>query len=355
VLLAAALTAVLLPATSALAEPRAPATPPESSRVATADGHARATALVRTRTARARRLTRVTAREPNPFATTPLFVDGNGPARQQAREWRDARPADAALMDDLASQPTALWLGDWTANVRGAVAQRAAAARATGSMALLVAYNIPDRDCGLHSSGGAQTAAAYREWIDDLAAGIRDAPAAVILEPDALGGLGCLSASARLQRMDLLEGAIARLGRQPNVAVYLDAGNPSWVSAPDMARRLRAAGVAGARGFALNVSSFHATAQVRAYGRAISRRIGGAPFVIDTSRNGAGPSPSGEWCNPPDRAIGERPTAATGDPLVDAHLWVKRPGESDGQCNGGPPAGTWWPDYALGLARRAAS
>jgi endoglucanase len=38
---------------------------------------------------------------------------------------------------------------------------------------------------------------------------------------------------------------------------------------------------------------------------------------------------------------------------VDAYLWIKRPGESDGSCHGGPPAGAWWPDYALGLARRA--
>ena len=35
-------------------------------------------------------------------------------------------------------------------------------------------------------------------------------------------------------------------------------------------------------------------------------------------------------------------------------LWIKRPGESDGPCHGGPAAGTWWPEYALGLAQRAA-
>ena len=28
------------------------------------------------------------------------------------------------------------------------------------------------------------------------------------------------------------------------------------------------------------------------------------------------------------------------------------PGESDGACNGDPPAGQWWPEYALGLAQR---
>jgi endoglucanase len=39
---------------------------------------------------------------------------------------------------------------------------------------------------------------------------------------------------------------------------------------------------------------------------------------------------------------------------VDGLLWIKAPGESDGSCNGGPSAGTWWPEYALGLAERAA-
>ena len=53
-------------------------------------------------------------------------------------------------------------------------------------------------------------------------------------------------------------------------------------------------------------------------------------------------------------ATRDRPTASTGDPNADAFLWIKHPGESDGACNGGPVAGTWWADYALGLAQRAA-
>ena len=40
--------------------------------------------------------------------------------------------------------------------------------------------------------------------------------------------------------------------------------------------------------------------------------------------------------------------------LNDALYWIKAPGESDGSCNGGPTAGVWWPQYALGLAQRAA-
>ena len=84
---------------------------------------------------------------------------------------------------------------------------------------------------------------------------------------------------------------------------------------------------------------------------AITQFIAADNFVIDTSRNGNGSN--GEWCNPRGRAIGSRPTTATGNNLVDAYLWIKVPGESDGYCNGGPSAGTFWPEYALELVRNA--
>ena len=85
----------------------------------------------------------------------------------------------------------------------------------------------------------------------------------------------------------------------------------------------------------------------------LSGLVDGKHFVIDTSRSGAGPSTPYEWCNPMGRSVGASPTTNTGHPLVDAYLWVKPPGESDGECNGGPGAGRWWPEYALGLAQRS--
>jgi endoglucanase len=114
-------------------------------------------------------------------------------------------------------------------------------------------------------------------------------------------------------------------------------------------------GVDRANGFALNVANFQTPRASIAYGRSISRGLGGGHFVIDTSRNGNGP-PSGSgvdrWCKSPGRALGEPPTTSTADRLVDALLWVKYPGESDGSCyRGHPPAGAWWPAYALALAR----
>lgn len=300
--------------------------------------------MVRARTAN--------SREGNPLALRPLYVEPYGPARSQADAWKGSRPADAALIARIAEQPQALWLGDWLRDVRGTTAARISDAREAGSVPILVAYNIPNRDCGQHSSGGATSASAYRAWISQLARAIGDAPAAVVLEPDALAGMDCLSRSDRAERLALMRDAVMRLSALPQTAVYIDAGNSNWHSAAKMARRLKSAGIARARGFALNVSGFEPTPRAAAYGRAISKRTAAAHFVIDTSRNGVGPA-GGEWCNPSGRAIGELPSATTGDSVLDAYLWVKRPGESDGACNDGPPAGVWWPEYALGLVQRA--
>ncbi len=291
---------------------------------------------------------------PSPLESLKLYVEPRGSATAQATAWSGSRPHDATLIRRMAEQPQALWLGEWRPNVRAVVARRVARARHAGRVPVLVAYNVPNRDCGQHSSGGAADADRYRAWIRRIALGIGSAPAVVILEPDALAGMDCLSRRDRRERIGLLKDAVAQLSALPATALYIDAGNPGWVPAARMAKRLRAVGVGRARGFAVNVAAFETTARSRAYGRAISRRTGRARFVIDTSRNGAGPSDPGDWCNPRGRALGAFPTTHTGDPLVDAFLWVKRPGESDGLCNGGPPAGTWWPEYALDLARRAA-
>ena len=52
---------------------------------------------------------------------------------------------------------------------------------------------------------------------------------------------------------------------------------------------------------------------------------------------------SGNWCNPPGSGLGLRPTANTGVPLLDAYLWVKTPGQSDGQCDAAGGVRAW--DY----------
>lgn len=289
----------------------------------------------------------------NPLAFAPLYVDRDSRPQSQADRWRSTRPADARLLQKIAREPQSMWLGSWYANVRTTVSHVMGRARAARQMPVFVAYNIPSRDCFGLSSGGATTAAAYRTWIAQVAKGIGAGRAAVILEPDALAAAPCLSKSRERERIGLLRWATKRLARQPNTTVYIDAGHARWVPAATMAKRLRAAGVDSARGFALNVANFHTTAVNRRYGNAVSRALGGgAHYVVDTGRNGLGPRKD-DWCNPPGRALGAAPTTATGAPLMDAGLWIKAPGESDGTCNGGPGGGAFWPSYALGLVKRS--
>lgn len=298
-------------------------------------------------------------RSPNPFTGQRMFVDRDSRAYWARQSLLDqGRLRDARLLAKVSDNPTAHWFGDWPDGHGGTFADVSfevnREARA-GALPVLVAYDIPARDCGSYSSGGARTAAEYARFIDAMARAIGSHRVAVILEPDALAELDCLPPSERRAYPHLLQAAVARLTRNPLTAVYIDAGNRGWQSPATMARRLRLAGIDRARGFALNVSNFDATAAEIRYGTAISRLLGGAHFVIDTSRNGRGDAPHAAWCNPSGRGLGPAPTARTADPLADAYLWIKAPGESDGACGrGAPAAGVWWLAYALRLARNAA-
>ncbi len=284
-----------------------------------------------------------------------LFVEPDNPAGTQADEWRSSRPDDAALMDRLGEQPVGKWIGEWSGDVREAVDTHVTAAHAHDSLPVLVAYNIPVRDCAQHSDGGAPSGEAYEEWIAQFSEGIDDRPSIVILEPDALTLTDCLDEGQYDERFGLLAEAVRTLGSNAETAVYVDAGHSGWREAGEVADRLRDVGIEEAAGFALNTSNFQATDESIEYGRTVSEDIDGeTSFVIDTGRNGAGAADGDDgWCNPSDRAFGETPTTDTGEDLVDAYLWAKVPGESDGECHGGPPAGEWWGEYALGLAQRA--
>lgn len=279
-------------------------------------------------------------------ATPSFYVDPDSEAAHQAEAWSSSRPSDAAKMQVLAGQPTAKWFGGWSGDIKSAVANDVSAAN--GKTAVMVAYNIPQRDCGGYSAGGASD---YLSWINSFSAGLGSAKADVILEPDSLAQISCLSKADQATRLSLLSQAVTILKQDPNAKVYLDAGHSGWVDAGTMAGLLSKANVQHADGFSLNVSNYDATSVEETYGQSVSTKLGGKHFVIDTSRNGNGSN--GQWCNASGAAIGSYPTTSTGNANVDAFLWIKTPGESDGTCNGGPSAGSWWADYALSLVNNA--
>ena len=365
----------------------------------------------------------------------------NPDAINQIAELRSSgQKAEAQLIESMVATPSAVWFtSGGPKSVQQAVkatVQRAAGKR---SVPVLVAYNVPGRDCSQYSAGGADTGDDYRAWIDGFAAGIGGHEVIVILEPDglALTPTDCGQPDT-FDRVGLIRYAIDAIGgAAPNAAVYLDAGHGSWHSVGDIADRLVTAGIADTAGFYLNPSNYQFTTNSVFYGTWISQCIayatvvapgdfgncpnqywnGGPPdwvgtalspygtwsddaaapelwtggittryadmlggtaptthFVVDTSRNGQGPwaPPPGaypdpqDWCNPPDRGLGVRPTRDTGSDLVDAFLWIKIPGESDGECLRGTPgpedpargmvdpaAGQWFPEMALELVHNA--
>lgn len=285
--------------------------------------------------------------EANPLAGMPFYVNPNSAAMRAANSANPPSPELTAI----ANTPQAYWMDQLS--TPSVDAKYISAAQAAGTMPILALYGIPHRDCGSFAAGGFGSADAYRGWIDSVAADVGSGPAAVILEPDALAMAGCLSGDQRQERFDLMRYAVDTLTRNPATAVYIDAGHSRWASVGDMAAMLNDVGVAKARGFSLNTANFFTTDEETGYGDAISGLTNGAHYVIDTSRNGAGPTDDPlYWCNPSGRALGTPPTTATADGNVDAYLWVKRPGESDGSCGRGDPGpGRFSSQYAIDLAR----
>jgi endoglucanase len=371
----------------------------------------------------------------------PIPEDG---AVAQAWELLKSRDlADARKLIALVTTPHAVWFTSGTpGEVKRAVHQTVEDAEREHRVPVLVAYNLPYRDCAQYSAGGATDTAAYEAWMDAFAQGIGKDKAVVILEPDGLGlipynttinGVSewCkptvtdssgnpipapgASPADRYAQINYAVDSIE--GHAPRASLYLDSGHSAWLGVGEAAYRLTKAGVARAQGFFLNVSNYQLTSDSTQFGTWVSDAIAapsGAPswafdssgnfhfdwlpsqydpatnytmvnyspayaatvtagiqsfmgaavatthFVIDTGRNGQGPLNAapyalapynqsasvisglngGDWCNAYGAGAGLRPSANTGVALLDAYLWVKVPGESDGNCDiaGGPRA-----------------
>lgn len=288
-----------------------------------------------------------------PELTNGFYVDPDSTVLQ----WADANPQDgrsSAIRTSIGQQPMARWFGSWSGTIGAATGAYVGAADYHNKLPIMVAYNIAGRDaCGGHSGGGAGSVDAYNTWIASFAGGIADRPAIVILEPDALGDFDCMSSSQVVDRQNMLINAIAQFNVQaPNTWTYLDAGNPGWVDAATMAQRLNAAGLQNAHGFSLNISNFHNNAENTAYGNAVNAELNSRfgytkPYVIDSSRNANGNS-STPWCNPGGQKIGNSSQFGGGAEML---LWIKTPGESDGDCGVGlgSTAGAFLPQVAYDM------
>jgi endoglucanase len=277
----------------------------------------------------------------NPLQGIKFFVD---PVSAAAREG-DPR------LERIINNSRGYWFTNQYRKAKVQDRVRRQIARHGDCTAILVLYNIPNRDLGLYSKGGAETPKEYFEFVEEFAKGIGTASPIVILEPDALPACQNLSAPERQGRIHMLKRAIGILS-QTKAFIYLDAGNPEFFTDPKKAASyLGKAGIEDCHGFSLNVSNFYATGVCYDYAKKINHHLGESRtgFLVDTGRNGAGHLHKDEWCNPPGRRLGHSPTTETGNEDCHALLWIKPPGESDGEGNGGPRPGVFWKDYALRL------
>jgi endoglucanase len=349
---------------------------------------------------------------------------------------------NAMLISAMEAVPRAVWLTSGTpAEVSSTVLTTLREAHMQRAVSVMVLYNIPGRDCGSYSAGGAENTADYEAWIDAIATAIGGQQAVIVLEPDALADLPSDCGynptlvdipQATADRFTQINYAVTKLESGPHTLVYLDAGNSHWQAVPIMATRLVQAGIQNAQGFFTNVSNYNLNNYETKYDTWVSECIafgqdpeqGGwklgnysycasqyyspfgavdpnniatwgytdewyqqnmgtavptTHFLVDTSRNGQGPLDAsiyaaapynqpapvvttltnGSWCNPPARGLGTHPTANTGVSLLDAYLWVKTPGQSDGTCDAAGGARAWnytdytqagWPADAAGQA-----
>ncbi|WP_141734520.1 glycoside hydrolase family 6 protein [Oligoflexus tunisiensis] len=294
--------------------------------------------------------------EPEPAAEEPgsrqFWVDPKREVVQAAARLQATEPREAEWLRQLAEQPTAVWFTIQTTNPLAAAGQLAQAVAGSNRYAVAVIKALPHRDCMRYTTRGLDPEA-YRLWIRDLVKGLGETPIYWILEPEALLLTGCLKPEEINARLALIAETVLVLKTNSKAQVYIGSGYPGWLTVDEAAARLVKAGVMAADGFALNVGQYHATPDCIQYGQEIVRKMGGKAFVIDTSRNGRGALPQDSWCNPKNRAIGEWPQAPTAIEGLDAYLWLKQPGESDGSCNGGPAAGVWWEAKAIELMRNA--
>ncbi len=301
---------------------------------------------------------------PNPLTGASFFVDPTERSYKDMMIYKSRGQADKAnAMANLAMQPKARWMGRFTRprmqrKVRNYL--NCVQVFQPGATPLIVVMRHQGIACNnKYDGGGVAEDNRTKKWYRDFAEAIGNRRAVLAFEPDGIGTINCLKKSRRKSRMDLFRYGVDVLSKLPNATIYLEGTASDWKPARWTARMLRYMGVSKVRGFMLNVTHHDWTYKNVAYGRKVSRMVGGKPFVISTSYNGRGPvhyklGRKGRYrrvnvfCNPRYRGLGPKPNVNTQLAGVDAFLYLNRPGVSGaGTCNGGFKAGEWWPERAL--------
>ena len=313
----------------------------------------------------------------------------------------------AAKAASVANIPTFTWL-DTVSKVPdlGTYLSDASALQTSSGqkqLVQIVVYDLPDRDCAAKASNGEFSIAdggeeKYYDYIDQIVAQIKQFPdvrVVAVIEPDSLANLvtnlnvqKCANAEATYKAC--VTYALQQLA-SVGVYMYMDAGHAGWLGWPaniSPAATLFASMYKSAnsspfvRGLATNVANYNALTAaspdpitqgdpnydeshyINALGPMLASAGFPAQFVVDQGRAGQQNLRQqwGDWCNIKGAGFGTRPTTNTGNSLIDAIVWVKPGGESDGTSNSSSPrfdstcslsdatqpapeAGTWFQTY----------
>ncbi len=306
----------------------------------------------------------------DPLGEAPFWIEGRrSPAGTSARRYRHRNRGWYNSLRFLAGQPGVhrFYLWNTPAYPAHTVSRflESVEAHQPNTTVQLSTYSLVHGHCGRDTSSQ-RFVKRYLRWIRGLAKGIGNFHVVVFLELDSLITTQCmLHTRVKLEdRLLELREAVQTLETLPHAAVYLDAGAADAVSVSRTASLLRRADVAQAQGFFVNSTHFDWTTKEVAYGQAISAKLGGAHFVVNTGENGQGPlAPTSrkdygneKLCNPPGRGLGPL-SVQTGYTGVDGFLWFTNPGGSAGDgrgCGqGAPPTAVFWPARAVSLVRHA--
>lgn len=297
-----------------------------------------------------------------------LWVNPNTLATEQAEKLKDSNPAASKILNVLGKIPTALWVGPWNpwTGDTGAEVDKILD-KAAGQLVVFVIYNIPNRDLGNYSSGGAAKTSEYKEFIDKFSSGIQGRQCVVIAEPDALPHTRKMSGDALAQRYECLNYLVDKVSAAGGL-VYLDVGDSGWCTPDEMVSASVKAGILRAQGIVSNVAHYRTVKNEHIFCRAIIEKIKkehnvSLGYFIDSGRAGRGPydlrpgeASDTAWCNNPDAGIGARPALRLNTsvyPGCQGLIWCKGVLASDGEREGAPKAGQPYVAQAIRLYWRA--
>ncbi|GIG53944.1 glycoside hydrolase family 6 protein [Demequina activiva] len=267
-------------------------------------------------------------------------------------------------MGRITGTAQARWIGSWSTNdaISNYAHQVYTAAAAADRIGLIAYYGMRDYTCE-EAASDPELADFYAErsrvLVEELPGS--GAQAWIVLEPALVASLGSCEGDPRGAWVADAAATFADAG----AAVYLDAGvvdDPAAIAAS-----LASLDLESVAGIAVGTNGYRAVSEQLAAGEAVLAALADAGVDVDAPRSGPDPGEPGlglivdtsrsavpveapEPCNPPEAGIGV-PPRLVGAGALDAYVWIKRVGESDGACNGGPTRGQFSQALALQLAR----